>query len=430
MALIKKIKKRARMAVKSSVRGDLNSVTSKLFGVKGSRGNKFDQRISDAFSDLLGGVLGVRTSNIPDIGGEVNQAKQAAREARQKAVQSYDERTARDAPAGSQVLTFPKSYFNEKGEGKAAFPNSIHFRSLKRKKFDASEGGIGEGQESGGDASDFHGDRGAWGSVDPRVEPIYDIFLYLPHQLGDAIKATYEAAEAGMMETMFAKLFSFGETDDAVKENVGGNNMDAGELLQVLKDKLPGGKIVQQATGALVNPMKFQAFTGVDFRSYSYKFTLKPSSPEEAFEIKKIIAAFKLSSLPGVAGENGRIWTQPNEWAIKFRGPIQNWIDFPLTVACTGVEVDYSAGGAYTLMEDGSPSAYELTVSFQESTQMSRQKYMSQVSALTGEFRDFSKAERGTQVVDQETHRDEGVTVNMTDAELAAYNAKKAGGTI
>ena len=67
--------------------------------------------------------------------------------------------------------------------------------------------------------------------------------------------------------------------------------------IQVIKDALPGGKIVQQATGALVNPMKFQSFTGVDFRDYSYKFDLKPSTPQEAFEIKKIIAAFKLSSL-------------------------------------------------------------------------------------------------------------------------------------
>ena len=403
----------------SSAKGDLNALKSK-FGIGRSLSNKFDQRISDGLDDLLGNLLGVRTSNIPEIDGKVAAAKQDRRAKRIEAIEGYDKRTARQTPPGSQILTFPKSYFNEKGTAKDKFPNSIHFRSLPRKKFDASEGGLGKGREEGGDAWDAWGDRGAWGSVDPRAEPIYDIFLYLPHQLGDAVKLTYESSEAGMMDTFFASLFSFGDTDDAVNESVGGSGGgDAMEFLQVIKDALPGGKIVQQATGALVNPMKFQSFTGVDFRDYSYKFDLKPSTPQEAFEIKKIIAAFKLSSLPGTAGENGRIWTQPNEWAIKFRGPVQNWVDFPMTVVCSGVEVDYSGGGAYTLLEDGSPSHYSLTLSFQETTQLSRQRYMDHVSALTGDARDFTKAERGTQIMDQ-LHRDEGITVNMTDEELQA----------
>ena len=63
-------------------------------------------------------------------------------------------------------------------------------------------------------------------------------------------------------------------------------------------------------------------------------------------------------------------------------------------------------------MEDGSPAAIDLTVSFAETTQLARQKYMNQVSALTGDNRDFAKAERGTQVVDQELHRDEGTSIN------------------
>jgi len=425
MGLIKKIKNKAK-GLQTSVQKDLNAIGKKQFGVGGGTVN---QQLKDAFDDVISGVTGTRTSNIPEISAQVVDAKQKAREKRQEAVAEHDKKVAEARPPTSVPLVFPESYFNEKGTSKGKFPNSIHFRSLPRKKFDASEGGIGEGRESGGSASDFHGDRGAWGSVDPRVEPTYDIFLYLPHQLGDAVKLSYNNDnEAGIMESMFAKLFSFGDTDDAVKENVGANNVDFAEMLQVVKDKLPGGQIVQQATGALVNPMKFQNFTGVEFRSYSYKFTLKPSSPQEALTIKKIIAAFKLSSLPGVAGENGRIWTQPNEWAIKFRGPISNWIDFPLTVACTSVEVDYSAGGTYTLMEGGSPAAIDLTVSFSETTQLARQKYMAQVSALTGANRDWAKAEKGTQIVDQEIHRDEGVTVNMTDAELAAYQEKQAGG--
>ena len=254
-------------------------------------------------------------------------------------------------------------------------------------------------------------DVGTHGTVNPNEEQTYDIFLYLPHQLGDAVKATYESAEAGVMESFFAKIFSFGDTDDEVKKNVGDNNKDWNEILQSFKSMLPGSKIVQQATGALVNPMKFQSFTGVDFRNYTYKFTLKPSSPKEALVIKEIIHAFKLSSLPGLAGENGRIWTQPNEWSIKFRGPISNFVDFPLTVACTGVDVDYSHGGAYVLMEDGSPAAYDLSVTFAETTQMARQKYKQQVSPLTRSGEGISASERGTQIVDQESFKNSGHSV-------------------
>ena len=425
MGLLKKIRK-AKGKIKS-FRGDGNALKSK-FGIGRSLMNKFDARVGDALEDLLAGVTGVRTSNIKDIGGEVDAARQEARTNRIAAVNKSNARTG-DVPAGSATLVFPRSYFNEQGDlptpsGRAKkktleFPNSIHFRTLKRKRFDASEGGKGEGRESGGTATDYWNDRGAWGSVDPRNEPLFDIFLYLPHQLGDAVKLSYGGDnEAGMMETMFAKLFSFGSTDDEVKKNVGGNNLDAGEFLQVIKDKLPGGKIIQQATGALTNPMKFQLFEGVEFRDYSYKFTLKPSTKKEASEIRQIIAAFKFSALPGVAGENGRIWTQPNEWAIKFQGPIKNWIDFPQTVVCKSVEVDYSAGGAYTLMEDGSPQAIDMTLNFIETTQLSRQRFINQVSALMGGDRDFTYAERGTQVVDQELHRDEGMTVNQSDKEF------------
>ena len=138
------------------------------------------------------------------------------------------------------------------------------------------------------------------------------------------------------------------------------------------------------------------------------EFAAKAESPKEALEIKSIIHAFKHSALPGLAGENGRIWTQPNEWSIKFRGPVSNFLDFPLTVACTGVDVDYAHGGAYVLMDDGSPAAYDLTVSFTETTQMARQKYKEQVSPLTRTGEGITASERGTVTVDQEIHRDDG----------------------
>ena len=101
MGLIKKIKKK-RLGLSGSVSGDLNAVGSKLFG--GGFGNKFDQRLTDAFGDLITGLTGVRTSNVPQIGKQVLDAKQKAREARQKAVAGYDARVAKTKPANSVPL--------------------------------------------------------------------------------------------------------------------------------------------------------------------------------------------------------------------------------------------------------------------------------------------------------------------------------------
>lgn len=421
MGLLKKIKK-AKGKIES-LRGDGNALKSK-FGIGRSFSNKFDQRISDGLEDLLGGILGVRTSNLPEIGKEVKDAREANRKERMNAINERSQ-ARENAPIDSTILVFPKQYFNEKGEIPTAmkttknapnpanpsgedvdvetstkakmnakggtvrdgFPNSIHFRSLPRKKVDASEAGK---KLFGGNK----GDAGTWGSVDPSKEPIFDIFLYLPHDLGDGVAVEYEEAEGGMMDTFFANLFSGGDTS----EMMGERNFDMNEVLKMIQGMLPGGAIIQKAAGAMANPMKFQSFKGVSFRDYTYKFTLKPSNPSEAQTIKGIIAAFKYSTLPGTAGENDRIWTMPNEWAVKFQGPIRNWVDFPLTVVCKSVDVNYAAGGGYVLMEDGAPQAIELTVQFQETTQISRQKFMHHVSAATGEHRDFGRAEMGTKV--------------------------------
>ena len=66
--------KKLRGAVKGfigSVSGDINSLTNGLESKISRAGNKFDQRITDSLSDLLTGLTGVRTSNIPAISAEV-----------------------------------------------------------------------------------------------------------------------------------------------------------------------------------------------------------------------------------------------------------------------------------------------------------------------------------------------------------------------
>ena len=84
----------------------------------------------------------------------------------------------------------------------------------------------------------------------------------------------------------------------------------------------------------------------------------------------------------------------------SYPNSIKKWIDYPLTSICTGVEVDYSGGGAYTLMEDGAPGSIELTVSFTETVQLNRQRYNYEVAAPgIGDAQRKSLASVGTYII-------------------------------
>ncbi len=400
-------RQKARKNKIASFRGDGNALKAK-FGIGRKLSNIFDQRVGDGLQDIFSGILGTRTSNIPEIDAQVKASKEANRKRRMESLtENMSGERAFKVPHNNTILVFPEQYFNEQGESvsgpeytawdmeknlgdladhvpqeiidnsnatqkaEVPFPNSIHFRSLPRKQVDTTEAGTILGFEMG--VSDQSGD------VIPEKDPIYDIFLYLPHDLGDAVKVEYESADAGVIDTSFARLFTGGSgVDDLVGERKG---IDFAEMINMVKGMLPGNAIIQRAAGAMANPMQFQTFKGVSFGSYSYKFTLSPTSLEESETIREIIHALKVSTLPGTAGASSRIWTMPNEWVIKFQGPIKQWIDFPLTVVCESVDVNYAAGAGYTLMESGAPQAIELTVTFKETTQQSRQKYFNRTSA-------------------------------------------------
>ena len=231
-----------------------------------------------------------------------------------------------------------------------------------------------------------------WGMVLLKSQIIRFIFLYLPKQLSDSVKVTYASEGMGPMEATFARFFSqFDDQDFAATQGLlGKGNADIDEWLKFLRGMLPGGKVIQMATGNMVNPMKFQTLEGVDFRTYTYKFTLRPKDADEASEIRDIVYAFKYSMLPGVAGYNAKLWTFPNEWAIRFQGPIKQWVDFPLTCVCTGCDVDYGGGGNVTTFVDGAPTAIDLTLTFTETIQLSRQRFAEQVAP-----RPFDRMEKG-----------------------------------
>ena len=386
--------KKLRGAVKGfvgSVKGDINSLTSGLESKISRAGNKFDQRIADSLSDLLTGLTGVRTSNIPAISAEVLEMKGKNREARANALKNPFRGRAEGTPSSKISLRFPEAFDSENGRGQN-LTNYIHFRSLERNVKDK----------------------------DCIREDLYDIFLYVPDTLQDNISVAYKEAEKGVTDaligaSMFGNESSLGVSGD--------------ELLEIVKAGAPGGDILKQSAGKTVNPLKFQLFEGVNFRTYSYTFNLRPKNSNEAKSIQQMIYAFKLSALPGTTGDNNRIYTFPNEWAIRFRGPFKDKIDYPLVSVCTGVDVNYTDGQGFSTFSDGSPMSVGLTLNFTETATLTREKYKKRSAAFGNDdsSRETSQ-EGGSDLITTDDAVAEVARVRaLREAEAKAEAAKETG---
>ena len=338
-----------------SIQGDINSITNKLsskFGSLGNLSNTFDQRISDGLSDLLTGATGIRTSNIPAISKQVLDMKGTNRETRASVLN--DAMSGRTSPSGTpptgKKLQFPTDWRTENNDS-GNLQNYIHFRCLPR-----INGGVGEVN--------------------------YDIFLYVPNEMKDNVSVEYEEANRGVPESVVQRMFG-----------MGGGLLDSEEAKGLLIDAVDSANVVKASIGKTVNPMKFQLFKGVNMRTYSYSFTLYPETQSDSSVIREIAYAFKKSALPGLTGENNRLYTFPNEWAIRYHGPMKNWIDYPMTSVLSSVDVDYAVNGTQRMI-DGAPQAVSITLSFNEVVTLDRNKYDNRVAAhtnKTGNGREISQ---------------------------------------
>lgn len=396
MAILKKSKKALKNHI-GSVSGDLNSAFSKLkskFGSIGNFSNTFDQRISDGLSDLLTGATGIRTSNIPEISAEVLAAKSKNREARAQVLNNKASRPE-NHPGKKVKLTFPEKFAQEDGDNSLGMTNYIHFRSLPLRN-----GSNASATEDAGD--------------------LYDIFLYVPEEMTDTTNLTYKAAEKGMIESIMAKLFTFGEgTDQGIMDQIGQKSKE-----------IFTGDIGKAATGRVVNPMKFNMFEGVDFRKFTYNFVLYPKSSKEASVIQEIAYAFKKASLPGIAPNTaGRVYTFPSEWAIRYHGPIKRWIDFPMVSVLESVEVNQSVAGSARYV-DGAPLATEIKLSFLEILTLDKVKYDERVSAfINADNENRETSQEGGTIDDIMGRRPTDVNFGNRWKDRAGFEAKQRDGT-
>ena len=217
-------------------------------------------------------------------------------------------------------------------------------------------------------------------SAGKNIQMIKDtIVLYMPDDVSVNYKANYEGAEIGLAVAAGASI------GDLMGGNVGGGDMAKGLGLQFAKFIEPVlnlgslttaqglNALIQRKTGLATQPMAEMTFTGIDFRTFSYSFTMTPRSREEAREIKRILDTFTFHMLPEKLGEGAPLaFRVPSEFTIRYmyRGGENNYLNHLTFCALTNMKIDYGGGERYQTFrpdETGAPPIQtKVTLDFQE----------------------------------------------------------------
>ena len=131
--------------------------------------------------------------------------------------------------------------------------------------------------------------------------------------------------------------------------------------------------LLSRTTGAILNPNVELLFSKPQLRPFTFKFFLAARSDKEATEIKKIIRFFKQGmSVKETATDI--FLKAPNVFRIKYHygnNVADRGLDHPglnriKECALTSCSVDYTPNNSYMTFEDGTMTAYSITLQFQE----------------------------------------------------------------
>jgi hypothetical protein len=177
------------------------------------------------------------------------------------------------------------------------------------------------------------------------------ITLYMPNTgITSQHSPQWAATEMG------ANIGEMSKTAAGMESNMwGGLPKLSANLANLMKDKLT--EAVGSAAGGadlkgIRDKMSNQAenkfletfFKGIDMRKFQFSWQFRPKSPDEVFEVQKIIKTFKFHSLPEMPERYGRFFTVPATWDIfyMYRGDENQWINKIATCVCGGVNINYS----------------------------------------------------------------------------------------
>ena len=119
--------------------------------------------------------------------------------------------------------------------------------------------------------------------------------------------------------------------------------------------------------GQVVNPNLEVFFDKPELRSFNFGWTLVPRNERESRIIKEMIWQFKKASSPEL-NPGGWYLNVPHVYKIQYKtGSNENhWLNKIKACALTDIQVNYTAGGSWSTLEDGAPTAVGLQLGFSE----------------------------------------------------------------
>ena len=222
------------------------------------------------------------------------------------------------------------------------------------------------------------------------------ILLYMPQDIQDAFSAKWEGKKFGALTTGI--ISSAGMEGTANKIIKGANTVGetitssqvnaAAAVVTTLATKLTGDTITANdlfggISGVARNPNVEVLFQSMELRTFDLTFKLAPFNTKDMLSIDAIIKVFKQAMLPqyeigdtnvfGVdTADNPAVQARfiqvPKVCAVNFmRGAERNpYLPRYKMCAITDVNVNYTPDNVYATIDEGTPVATELKISFME----------------------------------------------------------------
>ena len=172
---------------------------------------------------------------------------------------------------------------------------------------------------------------------------------------------------------------------NAAEGVVGRGQSNISDIKKALSANIAGAaaganRLLTRQTGAIMNPNMELLFDSPQLRNFTFSFLLSPRSQKEAVDIVKIIRFFKQGMSP-IRSKSRLFLRSPHTFRLAYKHKAtQNDKDKdtnePATdhkflnkfkeCAMNGFGVDYTPNGQYSTYEDGSMTAYQVTMNFQE----------------------------------------------------------------
>ena len=233
-------------------------------------------------------------------------------------------------------------------------------------------------------------------SLYPTTTRITDsVALYLPPNVTDSTSATYRGFETGMAGMLamggIDLVKSVQEHDFAGAARIFGDNIStiATEAFKKFSvaavETFTRSEGVQEtfdkAFGQTLNPYLEVAFTSMGMRKFEYTFKFAPEKESETQEVRDIIQLFRFHMVPELKGKNERYLTLPSTFDIHYMyqdgngAAVENtFYNKIATCVLNNVTVDYTPDGIVRSFESGAPTQINLTLSFDETEMLTKQK--------------------------------------------------------